>query len=92
MGFLFHKRCIYAKLCIFSETSKKYFAVVYAEDAAVADFAALAGGKQLNVAPTSVKLYRRKIQLRSSSMLPSDFLTCKSMGSPLFNMWRAVEI
>ena len=25
-------------------------------------------------------------------MLPSDFHTCKSMGSPLFNMWRAVEI
>ena len=25
-------------------------------------------------------------------MLPSDFQTCKSIGSPLFNIWRAVEI
>ncbi len=37
------------------EFSKKNFKVVDAEDAAVADSAALAGGKQLNVAPTSVK-------------------------------------
>ncbi len=45
-----------AKLRIFSEVSKKYLQVVDAEDAAVADAAALAGGKQLDVAPTSVKI------------------------------------
>ena len=33
------------KLVIFSEVSKKYFKVVDTEDAAVADFAALAGCK-----------------------------------------------
>ncbi len=38
---------------------QKYFAVIDAEDAedaAIADFAALAGGKYLYVAPTSVKI------------------------------------
>ncbi len=47
-----------AKLRIFSEVhkSEEYFEVVDAEDAAVADAAALAGGKQLDVAPTSVKI------------------------------------
>ena len=35
---------------------KENFKVIYFEDAAVADFAALAGGKQLDVAPTSVKI------------------------------------
>ena len=44
------------KLVIFSEVSKKYFKVVDAEDTAVAYFAALAGGKQLYVAPASVKI------------------------------------
>lgn len=33
----------------------KYFEVVNAEDTAVAYLAALAGGKQLDVSPTSVK-------------------------------------
>ncbi len=37
------------------EFLKKNFKVVDAEDAAVADAAALAGGEQLDVAPTSVK-------------------------------------
>ena len=45
-----------AKLRIFSEISKKYFAVVDAEDAAVANLAAFAGGKYLYVPPTSVKI------------------------------------
>ena len=50
-----------AKLRIFCETLankrlQKYFQVVDAEDAAVADFAALAGGKQLHVAPAGVKI------------------------------------
>jgi len=47
----------YAKLRIFCELHKlkEYFKVVDAEDAAVADAAALAGGEQLDVAPTSVK-------------------------------------
>lgn len=44
------------KLVIFSEVSKKYFKVVDAEDAAVADFAALAGGKQLDIAPAAVEV------------------------------------
>ena len=43
------------KLVIFSEVSKKNFKVVYAEDAAVADFPALAGGKYLYVSPASVE-------------------------------------
>ena len=34
-----------AKLRIFSNISKKYFKVIDAEDAAVADFATFAGGK-----------------------------------------------
>ena len=38
------------------ELSKKYFKVIDFEDAAVADFATFAGGKQLDVAPTSVKI------------------------------------
>ena len=48
---------IIAKLRIFSEAHKleENFKVIDAEDAAVADSAALAGGKQLDVAPTSVK-------------------------------------
>ena len=44
------------KVRIFSDISKEYFKVVDAEDAAVADTAALAGGKQLDVAPASVKI------------------------------------
>ena len=47
---------IIAKLRIFSGISKKNFEVVDAEDAAVADFAALAGGKYLNVPPAAVKI------------------------------------
>ena len=43
------------KLVIFSEVSKKNFKVVYAEDAAVADFPALAGGKYLDVPPASIE-------------------------------------
>lgn len=43
------------KLVIFSEVSKKYFKVVDAEDAAVADFAALSGGKYLYVPPATIE-------------------------------------
>lgn len=43
------------KLVIFSEVSKKYFKVVDAEDTAVADAAAFAGGEQLHVAPAAVE-------------------------------------
>lgn len=54
---VFESKCFHtAKLHIFSGISKKYLAIVYAEDAAVANLAALAGGKQLDVAPTSVKI------------------------------------
>lgn len=45
-----------AKVRIICEVSKEYFAVVDAEDAAVANLAALAGGKYLYVPPTSVKI------------------------------------
>lgn len=44
------------KLNIFNDISKKYLAIVDAEDTAIADFATFAGGKQLDVAPTSVKI------------------------------------
>ena len=49
-----------AKLRIFSEICvtiwlQKYFKVIDTEDAAVANLVALAGGKQLDVAPTAVK-------------------------------------
>ena len=46
----------YAKLRIIRELSKEYFKVIDFEDAAVADFATFAGGKYLDVAPTSVKI------------------------------------
>ena len=54
--FMFH----IAKLHILCETLgikrlQKYFEVVDAEDAAVANLTALAGGKQLDVAPASVE-------------------------------------
>ncbi len=39
-----------------NEWLQKYFAVVDAEDAAVAYLAALAGGKYLNVPPAAVKI------------------------------------
>ena len=45
-----------ANIIIFSEISKEYFKVIDFEDAAVANLTALAGGKQLNVAPASVKI------------------------------------
>lgn len=45
-----------AKLQKISDISKENFKVIDFEDTAVAYFATLAGGKQLNVAPTSVKI------------------------------------
>lgn len=51
---------IFAKLRKFYELSKEYFQVIDAEDAAVAYFAALAGGKQLDVAPASVKIVSQR--------------------------------
>ena len=54
-----------AKLRIFNEISitiwlQKYFKVIDTEDAAVANLAALAGGKYLNVPPTSVKIANQR--------------------------------
>ena len=40
----------------YEDISQEYFKVVDFEDTAVADFATFAGGKQLDVAPTSVKI------------------------------------
>ena len=48
------------KVRIFSDISKEYFKVVDAEDAAVANLTALAGGKQLDVAPASVKIVSQR--------------------------------
>lgn len=50
-----------AKLRIFSGICvtiwlQKYFEVIDLEDAAVADFATFAGGKQLDIAPASIKI------------------------------------
>lgn len=49
-----------AKLLILGEIgksdSKEYFQVVDAKDTAIAYLAALSGGEQLHVAPTSVKI------------------------------------
>ena len=47
---------LFAKVRIFSDKSKEYFKVIDFEDAAVANLAALAGGKQLHIAPASVKI------------------------------------
>lgn len=45
-----------AKVRNFYDISKEYFKVIDFDDAAVADFATFAGGKQLDVAPASVKI------------------------------------
>lgn len=45
-----------AKVRNFYDISKEYFKIIDFDDAAVADFAALAGGKQLDVAPASIKI------------------------------------
>lgn len=47
---------IVAKVRIFSELSKKNLQVIDTEDAAVADFSTFAGGEQLHVAPTTIKI------------------------------------
>lgn len=47
---------VIAKLRIFSGISKKNFQVVDAEDTAVADFTALAGGKYFDVPPAAVEV------------------------------------
>ena len=44
-----------ANIIILRDVSKKDFEVVHTEDAAVADFSTFYGGKQLDVAPASVK-------------------------------------
>ena len=54
---VFESKCFHtAKLRIICDISKEYFKVIDLEDAAVADFTTFAGGKQLDVAPTSVKI------------------------------------
>ena len=54
---MFHiaKLRIFSGICV-TILLQKYFKVVDFEDTAVADFAALAGGKQLHVAPAGVKI------------------------------------
>jgi len=55
---IFRLICYIAKLRIFSEVHKleKNFQAVDAEDAAVTDATAFAGGKDFDIAPTSVKI------------------------------------
>ena len=54
---MFHiaKLRIFSGICV-TILLKKYFKVVDTEDAAVANLAALAGGKQFYVAPASIKI------------------------------------
>ena len=53
---MFHiaKLRIFIGICV-TILLQKYFKVIDTEDAAVADFAALAGGEQLHVAPAAVE-------------------------------------
>ena len=57
--------------------SKKNFEVVDAEDADVADAAALAGGEQLHVAPPSVKIVAK----RDAIMQVKYFAVCFPNGN-----------
>ena len=59
------------KVRIFSDISKEYFKVVDAEDAAVADTAALAGGKQLDVAPAAVEIVSQGDTISQFENFPS---------------------
>lgn len=54
---MFHiaKLRIFSGICV-TILLQKYFKVIDTEDTAVADFATFAGGKQLDVAPASVKI------------------------------------
>ena len=54
---MFHiaKLRIFIGICV-TILLQKYFKVIDTEDAAVADFAAFAGGEQLHVAPASIKI------------------------------------
>ena len=53
---MFHiaKLRIFSGICV-TILLQKYFKVIDTEDAAVADFAAFAGGEQLHVAPATVE-------------------------------------
>ena len=72
------------KLVIFSEVSKEYFKVVDFEDTAVADFATFAGGKQLDVAPASVKIVSQRYAI-------SEF-EGRAVGFPNGNIDRGAGI
>lgn len=60
-----------AKLPIICVKSKEYFKVVDAEDAAVADTAALARGKQLDVAPAAVEIVSQGDTISQFENFPS---------------------
>ena len=64
--------------------SKKNFAVVYAEDTGVADFATLAGGEQLDVAPTAIE----RVTERNDVMQFED----RTVGFPDGNIDRVAGI
>ena len=56
---------------------KKYFAVVYSEDTAVAYLSALAGGKDFDVPPASVKI----VAERDAIMQVKYFAVCFPNGN-----------
>ena len=60
-----------ANLVIFSEKSKKNLAVIDFEDAAVANLAALAGGKYLYVSPASVETVSQRDAVTEFENFPS---------------------
>ena len=72
------------KLRIFNDISKKNFKFIDFEDTAVADFAALAGGKQLDVAPTSVKIVSQRDTI-------SEFQD-RAVGFPNGNIHRVAAV
>ena len=66
------------------ELSKEYIKVIDFEDAAVADFATFAGGKQLDVAPASVKI----VSLRDTISEFED----RAVGFPYGNIDRIAGV
>ena len=78
-----------AKLHILCETLgikrlQKYFEVVDAEDAAVADFATFTGGKQLDVPPAAVKIVSQRDTI-------SEFED-RTVGFPNGNIHRVAAV
>ncbi len=80
------------KVRIIREISKENFKVIDTEDAAVAYLAAFTGGKQLDVAPTSVKVVSRGDTIRSSCIEPLDSIWKYRRWSPQVAQPRVFEV